>query len=117
MKGPDVVEILEGEVEDAEVTEVESPASDDFSVRRADLKSTGSTLKAYGIYRGEEFEGGVLVPDYDPQDVIQLRGFESFEEFRDMYGLVLGQRGKAPFLNEFDISGTYTKTAEQYRSD
>lgn len=116
MKGPDIDEILEGEVREAEVTVVESPVSDDFSVRRAELESTGSTLKAYGVYRGEEFEGGILVPNYDPQDVIQLRGFESFEEFRDMYGLVLGQRGEAPFLSDFDSSCAYTETAQHYRS-
>ncbi|MFB6144798.1 MAG: hypothetical protein ABEJ98_05805 [Candidatus Nanohaloarchaea archaeon] len=117
MRGPEVEEILDGEVEGAEVKELESPVSDDFSVRRADLPSQGSTLKAVGVYRGREFQGGVLVPDYDPADVLQLRGFDSFEEFRDTYSLVLGQRGKAPFLNEFDPAGSYTETAEQYRHD
>lgn len=117
MKGPEIKQILNGEVDMADVEEIESPVSESFYIRKAELLSQGSTLKAYGVYRDDSFEGGVLVPDYDPQDVIQLRGFDSFDEFRDTYGLVLGQRGEAPFLNEFDPSGTYTETAEQYRSE
>lgn len=56
MKGPEIKQILNGEVDMADVEEIESPVSESFYIRKAELLSQGSTLKAYGVYRDDSFE-------------------------------------------------------------
>ncbi len=112
MSFPSVESVLEGEAWSYYEAELPS-VSDIYSLKRCEVREADSKYSVLGILEEDELRGGVLMSEEG--DVIEVEGYDDFEEFKQDWEVVRGSGQDIPLFTEVFSNDSYPETAEAYR--